>query len=333
MHWFFPWSICLNVITAVIFLDIVWNATAICESIIEHSRNCFCKDGSRDKSNLTTAQARGRRGALCFCFCFFLFFYLKPSHFNECPLFKMDSDWLKFTDAAHDCFVCFPIKKPHSERDGDRSADKKLNSKSCSFHCTPFPWGVDDAQRCLNSRCFMEGNVESVGGEMTACRTLPVKIFSSCLHHISVYQPCFSFFSISRMNKCWQHLNTHSDKLMHKWGKTHWTDDVTTVQTIFQEMETHWCLCDWLCPEPSFSLIRHLSKLQLSILNWHSLNFFFSRGVIHWGGSGEPGRAGMFLIFFCSLKPSAAHPQSPAHLSWIPKKHKVGFPHSHSDPP
>lgn len=62
----FPWSVCLNVITAVIFLDIVWNATAIYESIIEHSRSCFCKDGSPDKPNLTTAQTRGCRGALCF---------------------------------------------------------------------------------------------------------------------------------------------------------------------------------------------------------------------------------------------------------------------------
>lgn len=176
----------------------------------------------------------------------------------------------------------------------------------------------------------MEGNVESVGGEMTACRTFPVKIFSSCFHHISVYQPCFSFFSISRMNKCWQHLNTHwqIDAQMRKKSFNRWchycannfSGDGNTLMSV------------WLCPEPSFSLIQHLSKLQLSILNWRSLNFFFS-WVIHWGGSVEPGGAGMFLIFFCSLKPSAAHPQSPAHLSWIPQKHKVGFPHSHSDPP
>lgn len=40
----------------------------------------------------------------------------------------------------------------------------------------------------------------------------------------------------------------------------------------------------------------------------------------------------MLLIFCCSLEPSAAHPRSPAHLSLIPDKQKVGLPHSHSNP-
>lgn len=95
----------------------------------------------------------------------------------------------------HDCFVCFPIKNLiRKVRDTSVDENSQLNSENCSFHYTPFPWEVDDAQRCLNSRCFMEGDVEYVGREMTACRKVPVKIFTSCLHHISVYQPCFFFF-------------------------------------------------------------------------------------------------------------------------------------------
>lgn len=143
-------------------------------------------------------------------FVFFIiifFFYQKPDHFKESSFFKMDTDLLKFIVCFHKSSLmqlmivlfAFLLKTSFGKSQRDTSVDKnpRLNSESCSFHYTPFPWEVDDAQRCLNSRCFMEGNVEYVGREMTVCRKVPVKIFSSCLHHISVYQPCFFFSSTS----------------------------------------------------------------------------------------------------------------------------------------
>lgn len=40
-------------------------------------------------------------------------------------------------------------------------------------------------------------------------RKVPAKILASLLHRISVYQPCF-YFDISRMNKRWQYMDTHT---------------------------------------------------------------------------------------------------------------------------
>lgn len=79
----------------------------------------------------------GGAGGLCVLF---FFFYLKPNHFNECPLFKMDSDWLKFTDAAHDCFVCFPIKNL-IRNETETGVLIKVEFKKLQFSLHSFPLG------------------------------------------------------------------------------------------------------------------------------------------------------------------------------------------------
>lgn len=125
------------------------------------------------------------------------------------------------------------------------------------------------------------------------------------------------------------HLNTYSDILMYKWEKPYSGLEMSPLCKQFfsckgkKEHTVIVCVSDCAPSLPPVSYNIALFHFEFTLI---LISFFQkSKSMRRIRGTG---RAGMFLISCCSLKPSAAQPQSPAHLSWILWKQKVSLSQS-----